>query len=1428
MPLPCLPEETGDTDTYPGLGALNTRTCNTIVIIAMLLTVTFPLTAVAMPVHHGAAVPQATAAARLEAVGAPVGFLENAGQFPDAGVALYQGLDGGGIAFATSCVVLNLEERPESGLLDGMRPGMDPREHRAKLADAMDDQLEGHTVRLVFEGANDVVPEGRDVLPGKYNWFIGDDPAAWRTGVRAYSRVVYEDLWEGVDLVYSLAGDGLKYEFVLAPGADASIVRVGVEGSQGVSVRDGDLVISTSLGDIVDGGLAVFHQGSSDRPLPASFVALGDSTYGFSVGGRDPDRTLVIDPWVFSTYLGGNSDDIVYRIELDGDGEIYALSMTDSGNFPTTAGAYMRSLPGWNNLAITKLQADGSALVFSTFMGGDTYEESQGMCIDRNEDIYICGMTYSSDYPVTPGVYQNESISGPFNFTSEGFVTKLDASGARLDYSTYLGTDAEDSLYAIAVDANGRAYVTGYTDSFNMTCSAGAYQSTKMGGDWYWDAIVRVLDATASNQVYATYLGGDDDDEGWDIALTDAGVVYITGYTYSWDFPVTQGAYQTDSNWAWTTGFVTKFKSDLTGLHYSTYLGGSDDQELYALDLNADGNATVTGYTYSSDYPVTAGAYDTSIGMDDVDVVVSQLSADGSKLVYSTFLGGGSEEYGYDVRIDSSGKAHVCGYTYSNDFPTTAGAISGRLKGDMDGFYAVLTRDLSDLDMGTYVGGSSEDIVTCIGPPEGINATFGGGTISTDYPTTNGAFQVRHGGGDIDGVLGKISFDSISPIAVAGDDVVIDQHETVDFDGSGSSDNIQVINWTWTFRYGGRDRTLFGERASFTFDDAGSYEVTLKVTDSAFLEAFDQLTVTVRDITAPTAEAGKVRYIEQGDNVIFDGTKSADNVGVANWTWTFEYDGRTVKLYGADPDFTFDEAGVYNVTLTVTDAVGLTATDWVHIYVKDVSPPSANAGIDVEIDQHQTAVLDAVLSSDNVGIVNWTWGFVYRGQPVSLFGERVEYTFDNAGTYEVTLSVEDAEGNRALDTLSVRVRDITPPVADAGEDTEVVQGTTVYLDATGSSDNVRISTYKWTFMYQGVEIELEGSAPHYYFGDAGVYEVTLTVTDLQGNPATDTVTVNVRDTQDPVAEAGADLTVDQGDEVTFDGLGCDDNVGVATWTWAFTYGGSERELTGSSPSFTFGEAGVYVVTLTVADAAGNSADDEGRVTVRDTTAPLAVAGDDRTVDQGTPVSLDATGSSDNVGVTRFIWSFTYGGSPEELVGKTVQFTFDVPGDYTITLTARDAAGNSATDSFDLHVRDTVRPTPPAMSSIEAGPGEKVTFDASGALDNVGVVKWTWTFKEGGKTVTLEGERVTHTFDEAGDYEVTLTVEDAEGNQGTTTFDVTVSGGAWLWIAIIIVIVVLVAVAMFAMRGRGAKPVEEPEEAPQEGQGDIIVEERYAK
>lgn len=1363
---------------------------------------------------------------------ASAGFTENLGQFSDGNVLLYQRLSDGGIAFERGGVVMTLMEPVESlGHRDLLAPGSDARELKARMASLADREVKGHGVRLTFEGASDVVPQGRQAVDGSSNFFLGDS-GGWRTGALTYSQVVYEDLWEGIDLVYMSTDSGVKYEFRVAPGADESKVRVRVEGHDGLSIVDGDLVVSTSVDDIVDSGLVAFHGDDPKADLPASFRLLDGDTYAFDVVGRDPARALVIDPWVFSSYLGGTVDEYVMDMEVDGDGDIYITGYTDSDDFPVTAGAYQRAMTGWMVSYVAKMSSDGSTREFVTYLGGDLFDIANDLDLDSSENVYVCGETYSSNFPVTAGAYQSSHNDGGgiMNFSADGFVTKLDSSGGRLLFSTYVGTDEDDFFTCLDMDSSGRVYLAGIVTGMNLTTSTDAYQSSKGDNDtWYYDIQVRALDSTGARMLYTTYLGAEDDDMPMDIEMTASGQVCVAGGTYSKGFVNTTGAYQRTNKGWWTySGFITKLKSDLTDVTYSTFLGGSEDDVIMEILFDGGGNMTVGGTTSSFDFPVSSDAYKRRMsGNNGTDAFVTILAANGSALLHSTYLGGADGDYGYDLTVDSNGDVHIVGETYSNNFPTSLGAVDTTLGGWMDGFYAILLANLTDLVMGTYIGGSDDDSAYSVATSGDQFGHVAGETYSMNFHTTAGAYQTAFKGDDMDAFFSKLSFDSIAPVADAGPDWAIDQHDTVDLDGTGSWDNIGVLNWTWSFDYGGETMTLYGDMVSFTFHEAGEYVVTLTVLDLASLWGQDTCNVTVRDITPPEANAGSTRAIDQHQTVVFNGLGSLDNVGVVNWTWSFIYDGEVVTLYGPDPDFVFDEAGEYNVTLMVIDAAGLSDVAWVTVIVKDIEAPSVDAGADQVIDQGQVANFNGGMSTDNVGIVNWTWSFVYKGAPWNLYGETASYTFDDAGTYTVTLHAEDALGNMGSDTLTVRVRDTTPPVANAGVDQEVIQGSTVSFDGTGSSDNVRLASYTWGFDYQGVPIEMTGNRPTYFFEAAGVYVITLTVTDLENNTHSDTMQVTVRDITSPVADAGDDMTVDQGDSVSFDGLGSADNVGVASWTWTFTYDGAEEELTGPSPTFVFANAGDYRVDLVVTDAAGNSGVDYLMVRVSDITAPVANAGADRTSDQGQAVTLDGSASSDNLGIDVYAWSFEYGGGTEELLGRMVQFPFDVPGDYTITLRVTDAAGNSADDSFDLHVRDTVRPTPPSMSDVEAGTGDKVTFDASGAIDNVGVVKWTWTFKEGGKTVTLDGEKASHTFDEAGDYKVTLTVEDAEGNQASTAFDVTVAGSSWLWIVIVIVIVVVVALALAMMRGRGGRP---EEEAPVELEAtdEIIIEERVAE
>ena len=620
-------------------------------------------------------------------------------------------------------------------------------------------ELRRNTLRMRIVGANPRAQvEGRDKLPGKTHYFLGNDPARWRTNVPTYAKVHHQAIYPGIDLMYYGNQRQLEYDFAVKPGAEPGRIVLHFEGAQRLEVdAGGDLVIHTGAGPIHQRRPVVYQEIHGTRQAVAGgYILRGRQEVGFQVAAYDESRPLIIDPvLVYSTYLGGSASDQGLGIAVDAAGSAYVTGLTLSTDFPTTPGAFDTTRNGDFDAFVTKLDATGSALLFSTYLGGSAQDVGGGIVVDTAGNAYVTGWTFSTAFPTTPGAFDT-SPNGDF----DAFVTKLDATGSALLYSTYLGGSGQDLGSSIGVDTAGNTYLTGSTRSTNFPTTPGSFDTTLTGGA---DAYVTKLNAIGSAPlVYSTYLGGNDVDEGIGIALDAAGNAYLTGLTFSTDF-ATPGAFDTTVNGG-GDAYVTKLNAiGSAPLLYSTYLGGSSFEWGLGIAVDAAGNAYVHGRTASLNFPTTPGAFDTTFN-GVIDAFVTKLNATGSApLLYSTYLGGSAQDEGFGIALDAAGNAYAIGRTFSGDFPTTPG-MDTSLNGGSDVYVTKLdVTGSAPLLYSTYLGGSSFEFGFGIAVDAAGNAYVTGATGSANFPTTPGAFDVTFNGGE-DVFVTKIS-DVVGPPA---------------------------------------------------------------------------------------------------------------------------------------------------------------------------------------------------------------------------------------------------------------------------------------------------------------------------------------------------------------------------------------------------------------------------------------------------------------------------------------------------------------------------------------------------------------------------------------------------------------------------------------------------------------------------------------
>jgi hypothetical protein len=655
---------------------------------------------------------------------------------------------------------------------------------------------------------------GLDELPGTSNYLIGKDPANWRTGVPNYRKVAEDGVYSGINLIYYGTQRQLEYDFVVEPGADPRAIRLAFQGADRLRIdSQGNLLVTVKGGEVSFLRPIAYQTAlyGAKEPVAAQYSIKGRRNVEFKVGKHDPTRSLIIDPTLaYSTYLGGSSIDGANAIAVAPDGTAFIAGGTFSSNFPTShplqpnAGG-PADFP--QDAFVAKISADGSQLLYSTYLGGSSTDTAYGVAVDSLGQAYVVGTTDSPDFPVGGnginslcggdgkcGATWNEQGFIVYN----GFISKLNVAGSALIYSSFVGYYENVSCLAVTVDNAENAYITGEVGpNIQETVPlvppetppplfpiVGGFETTHSNsglpfGGTDTNAFVMKLDSAGSDILYSSYLGGSGEDVGYAIAVDTFANAYLTGVTYSTDFPVTASALGPTYVGA-GDAFLTKVNTDTTGaasLAYSSFLGGTGLDQGNGIAVDTSGNVYVAGLLTSKastlDVSVPASAFQTDCNpgsttcLGNAFVAKFTLGATPA-LDYFTYLGGAVATSAAGVAVDSADDVYLAGST-SGDLPTTPDAFQGTYGGgNADAFVTELNPAASALVYSTYLGGSNTDAATGIALNLANSSSclvlsgnticpayVAGQTCSFDFPLAN-SLQPTYGG-NCDAFIAEVS-----------------------------------------------------------------------------------------------------------------------------------------------------------------------------------------------------------------------------------------------------------------------------------------------------------------------------------------------------------------------------------------------------------------------------------------------------------------------------------------------------------------------------------------------------------------------------------------------------------------------------------------------------------------------------------------------
>ena len=636
---------------------------------------------------------------------------------------------------------------------------------------------------------------GDNELPGKSNYFIGNDPSKWHRDIPQFARVRYHNLYPGIDLIYHGNQGRLEYDFEVAPGGDPQQVALRFLGADSLTVdSSGNLVLGLKDGSVRLQSPRVYQElDSKQRIVTGRFELRGNHEVGFALGPYDRSRALIIDPILtYSTYLGGSGDEACSvilgapvsgcpAVAVDTALNAYIAGITNSTDFPLAGTPYQSTLKGAANIFVAKFNGAANTLLFSTYLGGDGTDSTVGVAVDPGFNVFVAGTTSSTNFPTNGQIAPFQAT--PLSANNHVFVSQLDPGGSTLLYSTYLSSDGTDTASGIALGPDGNAYVTGTTTSTEartgFPSTLGAYQPSSRATNQFFLTKLNPTLSGADSVPYSTYFGGSTPSTGQTvgggIAVDNSSNVYLTGGTGFTNFP-TLNAFQGTSGGG-LDAFVAKLcpslaqQCDQGQLIYSTYIGGSSDDIGYGVAVDTSSNVYVTGSTASANFPPAGGTGVFQInpgGGTDAFLAKFGTPCTGTgctntnvPLNYSTYLGGSGDDVGMAIALDNTGSptnnnqgARITGWTNSSDFPHPNNPVQTVFGGGLsDAFVARIdttaTTSNAPGHYSTYLGGTGDDYGTSIASDiQGASYVAGETSSSSGFPTVNAYQSSLHGSSD--------------------------------------------------------------------------------------------------------------------------------------------------------------------------------------------------------------------------------------------------------------------------------------------------------------------------------------------------------------------------------------------------------------------------------------------------------------------------------------------------------------------------------------------------------------------------------------------------------------------------------------------------------------------------------------------------------